>query len=115
MAKKNKLEQLHQTHGKVETFQPTTLDQIWGDNGMSAYGTNLESEYVEEISEMNKTDLYRHAVAKGVVPCDDRNMLTRKLIKQFNDHWNAFKVPKLQVNPAKMPSKEIQKILAEGR
>ena len=30
-----------QTHGKVET--PNSLDQIWGDTGISKYGTlNLE-------------------------------------------------------------------------
>ena len=39
-----KLESLSQTHGKEE-FKPTTLDQIWGDTGISKYGTLNEDEY----------------------------------------------------------------------
>ena len=39
-AKKTK--KMQQTHGKVETFQPTTLDQVWGDDGTGKYSTNDE-------------------------------------------------------------------------
>ena len=37
MAKKSKLDSLKQTHGKVE--KPLTLNQVWGDDGSSRYGT----------------------------------------------------------------------------
>ena len=41
--KKQNLEDLSQAHGKEEKFVPTTLDQIWGDEGLSKYGTMEES------------------------------------------------------------------------
>jgi hypothetical protein len=34
--KKSKLDNLHQTHGKVEN-RKVTLDQIWGDDGKRKY------------------------------------------------------------------------------
>ena len=38
--KKKSLSNVNQTHAKVEKkFEPTTLDQIWGDDGTSEYGT----------------------------------------------------------------------------
>ena len=43
--KKKSLKNMSQAHGKVEKFEPTTLDQIWGDDGTSMYGTMQQSEY----------------------------------------------------------------------
>ena len=40
-----KLNELNQAHGKVEGPEPTTLDQIWGDSGLSKYRTLDASEY----------------------------------------------------------------------
>ena len=36
---KKSVKKLSQAHGKVEAYQATTLDQIWGDDGTSTYGT----------------------------------------------------------------------------
>ena len=44
-AKANNLKNLSQTHGKTEEkekYEPTTLDQVWGDEGLSVYGTMNE-------------------------------------------------------------------------
>ena len=50
--KAKKLQSLSQTHGKEEgNFKPTTLDQIWGDDGVSKYGTLNEAEYIKKIDE----------------------------------------------------------------
>ena len=38
-SKKTSVKKMSQTHGKVEKFEATTLDQIWGDDGTSMYGT----------------------------------------------------------------------------
>ena len=45
MARKKQISELSQTHGKVEDFKPTTLDQIWGDDGLSKYQTLDEVQY----------------------------------------------------------------------
>jgi hypothetical protein len=33
------IKNLSQAHGKEEKFEPTTLEQIWGDDGSTTYGT----------------------------------------------------------------------------
>ena len=38
-SKKSSLKNMSQTHGKTKEFEPTTLDQIWGDDGTGMYGT----------------------------------------------------------------------------
>ena len=48
MAKKPKLKDLNQIDAKEETGRPTTLDQIWGDTGISKYGTN-DFEYYKYL------------------------------------------------------------------
>ena len=40
---------MQQTHGKVETFQPTTLDQIWGDDGTGKYGMSNVDKIIDCI------------------------------------------------------------------
>ena len=45
-----KLESLSQAHGKEERkYKPTTLDQIWGDDGLAKYGTHDQQEYEDKI------------------------------------------------------------------
>ena len=44
---KSKKEEMQQTHAKEEKFQPTTLDQIWGDTGQTRYG-HLDIEKYEK-------------------------------------------------------------------
>ena len=56
-----KIKKLDQVHGKQENFKPSTLEQIWGDEGLGLYSTLNVEEYVEIISEFNVTDLQRHA------------------------------------------------------
>ena len=111
---KRKLNELHQTHGKVETYTPSTLNQIWGDTGIDKYNTfNLE-EYKQDLSEMAKADLRSHAVKMGIIPIDDREQLERRLIKEFNIHTASFRRPVIN-KPTAKPTKEVFKILSEGR
>ena len=58
--KKAKAKKMTQTHAKVEGFQPSTLDQVWGDTGNTKYGTMDEAEYTDKLKEMNKSDLQDH-------------------------------------------------------
>ena len=56
-AKRKSIKNLSQVHGKEEKFEPTTLDQIWGDDGTSTYGTLNENEYSIRLDDMNMSDL----------------------------------------------------------
>lgn len=113
--KKSKTKKIHQAHGKEENFQPTTLEQIWGDTGMGKYKTLNESEYSNSLKDMNKSDLQAHAAKVGVIPVDNREMLTKRLLKEFKTHVASFRKPKDLDEKAFKPSKNLLKILAEGR
>lgn len=115
MGRKKKIQTIQQTHGKLEDFKPSTLDQIWGDTGLSKYGTlNLE-EYKKQIAEMNRTDLYRHCTSIGMMPIDNRELLEKKLIAEFQFYVNQYKMPNVPPLPPKEISEQAKKILAEGR
>ena len=116
MAKKIKLKDLNQIDAKVETVRPTTLDQIWGENGNTKYGTKSLEEYKNYIYGLNRTDLHAHALQIGVLPNDNLEMLRVRLEREFNRHISAFQAPQNQTQKSsKKISKEVQKILSEGR
>jgi len=112
MPRKSKLSQLNQTHGKIE--KPVTLDQIWGDTGITKYGTLDPVEYDKYVNDLNKSDLQAHAVKIGLVPIDDRNTLISRLKREFNKHISAYKVKSFEKKEIKL-SKKSKDILAEGR
>jgi len=112
MPKKSKLNELNQTHGKVEN--PITLDQIWGDSGINKYGTLDANEYDKYVNELNRSDLQTHAVKVGLVPIDDRKTLLSRLKREFNKYVSTFKVKSLDKKETKL-SKKSQDALSEGR
>jgi hypothetical protein len=104
-----------ETHGKEEKVVPTTLEQIWGDKGNTRYKTMKEDEYVGMLNQMNKADLQAHASKLGIVPIDNREILVRKLLKEFRLHVSSYRMPaQTSINAPKV-SKEVLSILAEGR
>ena len=114
-AKKKSVKNLSQTHGKEEKFEPTTLSQIWGDDGLSTYGTLNENAYTIELDNMNMSDLQTHASTVGIIPIDNRQTLRERLLREFRKHVSAYKKP---VHAAESPSRidpEVMKILSEGR
>ena len=113
--KKRSTKSLSQTHGKEETkTRPTTLDQIWGDTGISKYGTMDEPTYAEEISSMSKSDLQAHASTVGIIPIDNREMLSQRLMREFRKYVASYNTPVERKKGIKL-SKEAKAILAEGR
>lgn len=110
--KKSKLDNIHQTHGKVE--KPITLDQVWGDDGQRKYGTLDPEEYDQYLKECSKSDLQAHAVKVGLVPVDNRETLVKRLKQEFIKYSSQFKT-RPNVNNGKKLSKEVKDILAEGR
>jgi hypothetical protein len=115
MAAKKKLSELKQTDGKVETFRPTTLEQVWGESGRSKYGTDSLEEYESTLKGMNKSDLHAHARKLGFRPDDNYDLLRRKLKQEFITHTNGFKAPLAPPKPPTKISPAVAKILAEGR
>lgn len=111
--KKLKLDDLSQTHGKVEN-RPITLDQIWGDDGKRKYGTLDPEKYSEFVADLNKSDLQAHAIKIGLVPIDDRETLVKRLKLEFKKHISLFKA-RPDVNNAAQLSKKSKDILSEGR
>jgi hypothetical protein len=114
MSKKKKLSEISQAHGKIESVQPTYLDQIWGDIGTSKYKTLDESEYLKFINDLPKSDLMSHAASIGIMPIDNRDSLTQRLIKEFRKHTSAYTVPITKKTVPNLSS-EASKILKEGK
>lgn len=115
-SKKTKLESLSQTHGKQEKFQPTTLDQVWGDTGMSKFGTMDQKEYEKRLANMTRSDLFAHATQIGLVPAENLANLKKRLLSEFLAHVSEYKRP-LSTNDGtdqELPDK-IKKILSEGK
>ena len=115
---KTKVKEMTQTHAmeEKESFQKTTLDQIWGDTGFTRYGTQDEQEYLSSIKGMNRSDLHSHAVKHGILPVDNRELLTTRLLREFKKYILAYKKPsKAGVKEGKKESKKASSILAEGR
>jgi hypothetical protein len=111
---KKNIENLSQIHGKLEDKEYKTLDQIWGDDGSSKYKTLDESEYKIYLSDLNKSDLQNHAAKLGLIPIDDRDSLTRRLISEFRKYVSLYKIPKTNSNKINL-NKQAKNILSEGR
>jgi len=110
-----KVKELKQTHGKDEASpKSTTLDQIWGDTGLSKYKTMEITEYRGSLKGMNKTDLQRHASEVGIIPVDNRDILVKRLEGEFNKYVANYRVPQVKSNP-RILSQEAKDILSEGR
>ena len=106
---------LSQAHGKEEQHKPTTLDQIWGDTGMSKYRTLDEEEYTQELKEYSKTDLQAHAAKIGLIPIDNPDQLRKRLLTEFRKYASVYKAPIHARKPSKPLPKEAIKILNEGK
>jgi uncharacterized protein YajQ (UPF0234 family) len=111
--KKSALDNLSQTHGKVEN-RKVTLDQIWGDDGRSKYGTLDPIEYDSYLKGLVKTDLQAHAVKIGLIPVDDRQTLVKRLKQEFLKYSAQYQVRPDSKN-VKPVSKTVRDILSEGR
>lgn len=114
MSKKRKIEDLTQIDAKEETGRPTTLDQIWGDTGLSKYGTTNIEEYKNYLKGLNRTDIQAHAAKIGILPTDNHEMLIARLEREFLRHVGSYNAP-IEKRKNKKISKEVMKILSEGR
>ena len=119
--KKLNIKTAKQIHGKLEpesqeNYETTTLDELWGETGLARYSTNDLEEYTNSLTEMNGTDLRRHAIEVArVVPALSRERTEKRLILEFKKHVAASRVPKHSQKPEQPASKEILKIMSETK
>lgn len=113
--KARKVEELSQAHGKIEEFEPSTLDQIWGSDGTETYNTLDEENYLQQLNGMAKVDMQAHATKVGLIPIDNMDILKQRLVKQFKTHVNSYRRPKVKASNNPKMTKEIRNILGEGK
>jgi hypothetical protein len=114
---KMKMKEMSQTHGKVEKPQETvatTLDQVWGDEGLARYKTLEDKEYRDSLQRMSLTDLQTEAQRIGLVPVDNREMLTGRLMREFRTHVQQYQAPPQPSDP-KAYGDDVLRILKEGQ
>lgn len=105
-------------HGKDETLNPksfSSLDEILGES-LCLYKTTNTEEYSKFLSEMNMTDLQAHAYKIGLVPTQDRKVLTDRLVAEFikwQSKTNSCVQAVAKTNLDDLPAKA-RKILREG-
>ena len=115
--KKTEMKNMSQTHGKVEEPQEvvaTTLDQIWGDEGLTRYKTLEDKTYRDLLQSMSLTDLQTEAQRIGLVPVDNREMLTGRLMREFRTHVQQYQAPPQPTDP-KEYGDDVYRILKEGQ
>jgi hypothetical protein len=106
-----------QIHGKEETVkkQPSSLDEILGET-LSLYTAKSSEEYSGQLAEMNMTDLQSHAYKIGLIPTQDRKVLTDRLVKEFVK-WNSRYGSNVAIGQVKSVDDldaKAKKILREG-
>jgi hypothetical protein len=112
--KKGKLDSMSQVHGKTEEAAPSTLNQVWGDDGVWKYKTMDVEKYKQQLDEYNLTDLQRHASKIGIIPVESRARLQDSLMREFKKHISAYNIPNDPPQTENI-SEEAMKILKEGR
>lgn len=108
------MKDLTQTHGKLEEYEHKTLDQILGDDGSSKYKTLNLDKYTAYLNDLNKSDLQSHATTVGLLPIDNRELLCKRLIKEFRKYTSSYKLPKLERSEINL-DKQARDVLSEGR
>lgn len=121
MAKiKKSLKDLNQTNGRDEAktpkFEPTTLEQLFGEkDGSERYSTMDTEEYERYLNEeLNPAEIRRHAVEVAHIrPSTNLERTKKQLIIEHRKHVTAFtqEMPKAKKDPK--PDKELLKIMAE--
>lgn len=97
--KKNTMDGMEQTHALDES-RPTTLDQVWGDTGISKFNTLDEDVYEERLADMNLSDLQAEAYRVGLVPVHSRELLTSRLLREFRRHASEYGSSDANLKPA---------------
>lgn len=114
---KPKVKEMIQTHGmqEKESYEKTTLDQVWGDIGSNKYGTLDPEDYSDRLTSMNRSDLHTHAVTVGILPIDNRQLLVSRLKREFRKHILGYRKPRKSRKSGSGVSDQVKSILSEGK
>jgi len=99
---------LNQSHAR-------SLDEILGTQGRNPYKEKTVEDYKNSLADMNMADLQAHAVELFVIPRDDRDVLTRSLIKEFEKKVVRYETPTQQSTVQGNNKEQLLKILYEGK
>ncbi len=118
--KRGRKPKMLQVHGKDETTPRdirtmSSLDEILGEK-LSIYTAKSSEEYRSQLSEMNMTDLQSHAYKVGLIPTEDRRLLTDRLVSEFMKYNSKYgsNVATGEVKSVEDLNARAQKILREG-
>ena len=114
--KRKSVIEFQQTDGKIyNKYGVKSIDELLGES-KSRYKTHDIAAYEKMVSEMNTSDLQNHATTVDVMPNQDRNVLIKRLLKQFKvTNSNYFNTSQTQDPLKKQINKNTLDILAEGR
>ncbi len=104
-----------ESKSKEEKYVPSTLDQVWGDDGTSQYKTMDTKVYEGSLATMSKADLKQEAVRVGLLPIDNIEQLRIRLAKQHRTHVSSYKHPQVSTKKQIAMSEEVKRILEEGQ
>ena len=114
---KKTLLEFQQTDGKLYNKHGVrSLDELLGVKS-GKYNTQDPIVYEQQIQDMNTSDLQTHAVKVGVMPNENRQVMLKRLLKEFRMTNAAYSNHDLAPIPiqAKPINPAVMKILAEGR
>lgn len=108
--------ELQQIDGKVHKTGAKDIYEIMGERNPSKYGTRDIKEYEKKLMGMNTSDLQRHASTIQVVPREDRKLMIKLCLKQFQiDNSGIMNTAQpLGVSQKKMSQRALD-VLAEGK
>lgn len=91
-----------------------SLDELLGETNHK-YDTHDIKEYEVKLNRMNTSDLQRHAISVQILPKDNRQLLIKLLLKQFQITNSGYVKTPPTLGTEKPISQEVMDILAEGR
>jgi hypothetical protein len=79
-----------QIDGKKQILTAKDLDEILGATN-KIYKTADVEKYKEGLREMNLADLQAHAIEIGLLPTDNRSVLTERLLREFRKNTACYR------------------------
>lgn len=114
-APSDEIVKLQQIDGKVYNKRNVqSIDELL-DETHHKYDTHDIKEYEAKLQNMNTSDLQRHAISVQILPKENRVLLIKLLLKQFQMTNSGYVKTPASVGVEKPISQEVMDILGEGR
>ena len=97
---------------------PKNLDALFGDTGISRFGTLDEKVFIKNLEELseNKIDIEQYAANHGLRSNGNIKELKRKLLESFQAHVNQYKnLSVIETIPKHVDRELLKKMMADGR